>query len=200
MKQQVLSCIETRRSVRSYEAKQIPDDMRDEILKAAVYAPSGSNNQSWLFTAIQNRKILEDLNEQVRIGFGLLSVAENDYPAKIRAKQNAQKEDYNFYYHAPTLIVASNVPNYANAMADCSAALENMFLAAHALGLGTCWINQLTWHMWCLCSRIYKRCISKACAEKREYNSNYSIKMSATVLSYSGTHFLISFCKNLICA
>ena len=135
MKQQVLSCIETRRSVRSYEAKQIPDDMRDEILKAAVYAPSGSNNQSWLFTAIQNRKILEDLNEQVRIGFGLLSVAENDYPAKIRAKQNAQKEDYNFYYHAPTLIVASNVPNYANAMADCSAALENMFLAAHALGL-----------------------------------------------------------------
>ena len=52
MKQQVLSCIETRRSVRSYEAKQIPDDMRDEILKAAVYAPSGSNNQSWLFTAI----------------------------------------------------------------------------------------------------------------------------------------------------
>ena len=43
MKQQVLSCIETRRSVRSYEAKQIPDDMRDEILKAAVYAPSGSN-------------------------------------------------------------------------------------------------------------------------------------------------------------
>ena len=119
--------------------------MRDEILKAAVYAPSGSNNQSWLFTAIQNRKILEDLNEQVRIGFGLLSVAENDYPAKIRAKQNAQKEDYNFYYHAPTLIVASNVPNYANAIADCSAALENMFLAAHALGLGTCWINQLTW-------------------------------------------------------
>ncbi len=96
MKQQVLSCIETRRSVRSYESKQIPDDMRDEILKAAIYAPSGSNNQSWLFTAIQNRKILEDLNEQVRIGFGLLSVAENDYPAKIRAKQNAQKEDYNF--------------------------------------------------------------------------------------------------------
>ena len=64
MKQQVLSCIETRRSVRSYEAKQIPDDMRDEILKAAVYAPSGSNNQSWLFTAIQNRKILEDLTSK----------------------------------------------------------------------------------------------------------------------------------------
>ena len=47
---------------------------------------------TWLFTAIQNRKILEDLNEQVRIGFGLLPVAESDYPAKIRAKQNAQKK------------------------------------------------------------------------------------------------------------
>ena len=78
MKQQVLSCIETRRSVRSYELKQIPDNLRDEILKVAVYAPSGSNNQSWMFTAIQNRMILEALNEQVRIGFGLLSVAEDE--------------------------------------------------------------------------------------------------------------------------
>ena len=106
-------------------------------------------------------------------------------------------------------------------MADCSAALENMFLAAHALGLGTCWINQLTWlgqmtnvrdflaeychipkeHVICgACAVGYTNGASKACAEKREYNSNYSIKMSATVLSYSGTHFLISFCKNLICA
>lgn len=141
----VLSCIETRRSVRSYEEQQITNEMRDAILKAAVYAPSGSNNQSWLFTAIQNKAILVELNEQVRIGFSKLEVTQNDYPAKIRAKQNAQRDSYNFYYHAPTLIVASNVPNYANAMADCSAALQNMFLAAHELGLGTCWINQLTW-------------------------------------------------------
>ncbi len=145
MEQQVLSCMETRRSVRCYEEKQIPNKKRDLILKAAVYAPSGSNHQSWLFTAIQNRSLLERLNEQVRIGFGFLEVAEHDYPAKIRAKSNAQKADYNFFYHAPTLIVASNVPDYANAMADCAAALENMLLAAHALGLGACWINQLTW-------------------------------------------------------
>lgn len=145
MKHEVLSCIETRRSIRSYEELQITNDMRDAILKAAVYAPSGSNNQSWLFTAIQNKSILEQLNEQVRVGFSQLEVAPNDYPAKIRAKQRAEHDQFNFYYHAPTLIVASNVPNYANAMADCAAALQNMFLTAHALHLGACWINQLTW-------------------------------------------------------
>lgn len=142
---EVLQCIKTRRSIRRFKEKQISDAHRDKILNAAIYAPSGSNSQSWLFTAIQKKDVLLALNEEVRNGFARLQLSNNEYPAKIRAKLGARKDNYNFYYHAPTLIICSNVPNYANAMADCAAATQNMMLAARALGLGSCWINQLTW-------------------------------------------------------
>lgn len=114
------------------------------MLNAAVWAPSGGNNQSWLFTAIQNRELLLKLNDLVREGFKYW-IPDDDYPGKLAAKSASQKETYNFYYHAPTLVIASNKPNYENAMADCSLALENMFLTAQSLGLGSCYINQLHW-------------------------------------------------------
>jgi nitroreductase len=118
--------------------------MLDRLLEAAVWAPSGGNNQSWLFTAIQNRNILLELNELVKRGFQTW-IPDDDYPGKHHAKVNSQKEGYNFYYHAPALIIASNKPNYENAMADCSLALENIFLTAESLGIGSCYINQLHW-------------------------------------------------------
>jgi nitroreductase len=80
----------------------------------------------------------------VREGFQHWTPDDN-YPAKLAAKASSQKETFNFYYHAPTLIIALNRPDYENAMADCSVALENLFLAAQSLGLGSCYINQLHW-------------------------------------------------------
>jgi nitroreductase len=142
---EVYRCIKTRRSIRKFKPEQIRDIDRDKILTAATFAPSGSNSQSWQFTAIQKQDVLLALNEEVREGFARLQLSNNEYPAKIRAKLGARKNNYNFYYHAPTLIVCSNVPHYPNAMADCAAATENMMLTAHSLGLGSCWINQLTW-------------------------------------------------------
>jgi nitroreductase len=142
---ETLNSIKNRRSIRKYQDKQISEEALQLILEAAAYAPSGSNNQSWLFTAIQNREILQKLNQMVRHAFLAMEVAENEYPAKLSAKKLAQSESYSFYYNAPTLIIASNVSNYANAMADCSCALQNIFLSAYSLGLGSCWINQLCW-------------------------------------------------------
>ncbi|MDD4592644.1 MAG: nitroreductase [Parabacteroides sp.] len=142
---ETINSIKNRRSIRKYQEKQISEEALQLILEAATYAPSGSNNQSWIFTAIQNREVLQTLNRMVRHAFLEMELAENEYPAKIAAKKLAQSENYNFYYNAPTLIIASNVPNYANAMADCSCALQNIFLTAHSLGLGSCWINQLRW-------------------------------------------------------
>ena len=144
MQNVVLDCIRSRRSTRSFTPEQIKPEELDALLEAAVWAPSGGNNQSWLFTAIQNKDILLKLNELVRIGFQTY-VPDDDYPGKHGAKTASQKEGYNFFYHAPTLIIASNKPNYENAMADCSLALENIFLAAESIGLGSCYINQLHW-------------------------------------------------------
>ncbi|GHV26528.1 NAD(P)H nitroreductase [Clostridia bacterium] len=141
----ILKAILDRRSTRSFTADQISREALDLILQAAIWAPSGGNNQTWLFTAIQNKNILLQLNALAREAFISRYVPDDDYPGKHGMKTAAQNDTFNFYKHAPTLIIASNVPGYENAMADCSLALENVFLAAQSLGLGSCYINQLHW-------------------------------------------------------
>ena len=140
----IITAIHERRSTRKYTDEQITTEQLDTLLDAAVWAPSGGNNQTWLFTAIQNKEMLRRLNELVREGFKAY-VPDDDYPSKHAVKEQSQKEGYCFYMNAPTLIVASNVPNYENAMADCALALQNIFLAAQSMSLGSCYINQLHW-------------------------------------------------------
>ncbi len=144
IRNELLELIHARRSTRNFTERQVEQEQLETLLDAAIWAPSGGNNQSWLFTAIQNKELLLKLNELVREGFQLW-MPDDDYPGKLGAKAAAQKEGYNFYYHAPTIIIASNKPNYENAMADCSLGLENIFLAAQSMGLGSCYLNQLHW-------------------------------------------------------
>lgn len=119
----VLENILTRRSIRSFKEEQIKDDELDLILQAGIYAPSGMNKQSWQFTVVQNKEKIELLAKVVREALG-------------------RDAGYNFYA-PPTLIMLSNEKDNTNGLADCSCALENIFLMAHSLGIGSCWINQL---------------------------------------------------------
>lgn len=144
IRNEVLDTIHARRSTRNYTDQQVKEEQLETLLDAAIWAPSGGNNQSWLFAAIQNKDILLKLNELVRDGFKHWE-PDDDYPGKQRTKVAAQKDSYNFYYHAPVVIIASNKPNYKNAMADCALALQNIFLAAQSMGLGSCYLNQLHW-------------------------------------------------------
>ena len=144
IKNEVTDCIHARRSTRSFQDRPIDLEQLETILDAAIWAPSGGNNQSWLFTAVRDKSALLKINALVKQGFQTW-IPDDDYPGKHMAKTLSQREDYNFYYSAPVLIIASNKPNYENAMADCSLALENLFIAAQSLGLGSCYINQLHW-------------------------------------------------------
>ncbi|MEG0307500.1 MAG: nitroreductase family protein [Clostridium sp.] len=122
---EVLKNIKTRRSIRNYTEAQIPSEDLNLILEAGTYASSGMNKQSWKFTAIQNNEKLMELAAAIK--------AELCLP---------EDKEYNFY-KAPSLIIVSDDRNSKNGHLDCSAALENIFLAAHSLGIGSCWINQL---------------------------------------------------------
>lgn len=141
---EVLDCIRGRRSIRNFQERQIEAEHLAAMLEAAAWAPSGSNSQSWLFTAIQNKAILAKINELVREGLRNW-IPDDDYPAKRSAKAKAQKKDYNFFFNAPALIITSNRADYSNAIADCALALENLFLAGHSLGVGSCYVNYLHW-------------------------------------------------------
>ena len=143
---EVLQTILQRRSIRQF-LPQVPERRAlDAILQAARYAPSGSNHQSWRFTVLTKREDLQALDALVREVFCDIVIAPDDYPTKHtyqkRARENAA---FSFTYHAPVLVIVSNERTYSNAMADSACAIENMLLAAQSLGIGGCYINQLTW-------------------------------------------------------
>ncbi len=92
-------------------------------MEAAIYAPSAMNRQCWKFIVLQDKEKIEALAAVIRQALG-------------------RDENYNFY-RPDVLILASNERDNRNGVEDCACALQNIFLAAHSLGIGSVWINQL---------------------------------------------------------
>ena len=112
-----LEAILTRRSIRKYTDQKISPELVDELLKAAMSAPSANNSQPWHFVLINERQILDRVPEF------------HAYSSML--------------YFAPLAIAVcgdSNVSPLYWAQ-DCCAASENILLAAHARGLGAVWLG-----------------------------------------------------------
>ncbi|MFA6948726.1 MAG: nitroreductase family protein [Eubacteriales bacterium] len=119
---EVIRAIKERRSVRSFSEKLIPIDALEEIIDCARCAPSARNTQAWHFSIITNARLIKKLASAVGAKLG-----------------NA---GYDFY--RPTaLIICSAQSDYPFGRVDCACAMENIFLSAYSLGLGSVWINQL---------------------------------------------------------
>ena len=121
METNFLEIIRTRRSCRSYKPEQITDDQLNVVLEAGTYAPTSRGLQSPFIVAVQNKELLNRL-----------------------AKMNAEVMGVttNPYYDAPTYILVFVPEDAPNGVQDASLVLENMMLAAHAQGLGSCWIHR----------------------------------------------------------
>lgn len=132
---ETLNTIRTRCSVRVYTEQQVSAEDLNLILEAAVCAPSGMNFQDWHFTAIQKVELLVQLNDKIKSAF-----AKSDNP---QWQERGHSNTYCCYYHAPTLVIVSGKADSPLSPSDCACALENIFLAAKSLGIGSCWINQL---------------------------------------------------------
>lgn len=140
-----LEAIMTRRSTRRMKPDLPPRELIERVIEAGRAAPSGSNSQTTHFIVITKPSTLKDLAELVQSEFAKMEIAPDTY-VSLRNSINASRTgNYVFYYNAPVLIVTANKKDYGNAMADSACALENMMIAANALNLGTCWINQLHW-------------------------------------------------------
>ena len=140
-----LEALMTRRSTRSFSTVPVEQEKLDKILAAGRQAPSGGNNQTSHFLVIRNREVLNTLIHMTERAFAGMEITENTYASMKHSILASRRGGYVFCYHAPVLIVAANRKDYGNNIADCACAIENMMVAANALDLGSCWINQLKW-------------------------------------------------------
>lgn len=118
---EVLNSLKTRRSVRAYQDTQVPDALLDQVLEAGLYAASGMNNQKVIMVAVRDKET-------------------RDYMSQLNAAVMGANIDP--FYGAPCVIVVLYDPNYSTGREDASLVLGNLMEAAHAVGLGSCWIHR----------------------------------------------------------
>lgn len=111
----------TRRSVRSYTDSIPPMEVIEEICKAGTYAPTGMNRQSPIIIAVTNKEMRDRLSKLNAAVLG----ADNDP-----------------FYGAPVVLVVLADKNVRTYIEDGSLVMGNLMNAAHALGLGSCWIHR----------------------------------------------------------
>jgi len=116
-----LKFIFSRRSVRKYEKREIPEEMFTDLFEAAMAAPSAVAKDPWHFILIRDRKILDRIVEILPNGQMLRQA-----PAAVIVCGDINK---------------ANLKEVSYMLQDLSAAVENILLAATALGLGSCWLG-----------------------------------------------------------
>ena len=122
MDNEVLKAIRERRSIRRFKPEQITDEELTAVLEAGTWAPTGHGTQDPVIVAVQNDSLRQRL---MAINAELMGVSSDPY------------------YGAPTyVLVFASADNY-NKERDGSLVLGNMMLAAHSIGLASCWINRV---------------------------------------------------------
>ncbi len=131
----VIDNILTRRAVRKYTDQQVSKEKLDTILKCAIYAPSALNRQPWQVRAIQNKDLLDEINQR------FLKFAQGK---EFQGSASRYKEPgFSIFHNSPTIIVIARDANIGTSTLDCGIMLQNILLSAHAVGLGTCPIGSL---------------------------------------------------------
>lgn len=118
---ELLQTIKTRKSTKSFLDKEVPLELIEQIVEAGTYAPTGRNLQSPIIVAITNKEVRDQLS-------------------KMNASIMNAKTDP--FYGAPVVLVVLANKDVNTYIYDGSCVMENLMLAAHSLGLGSCWIHR----------------------------------------------------------
>ena len=120
-KNQVLENMKTRRSIRKYKPDMVPKEIIEKIAEAGTYAATGMGKQSPIIIAVTNKELRDRLS-----------------------KMNAQVMGSNSdpFYGAPVVLIVLANKNYGTYVYDGSLVMGNLMLAAHELGVASCWIHR----------------------------------------------------------
>lgn len=150
---------------RLYKKEQVPEFMIKRILEAGRFAPSAANRQPWKFVVLRDPEIISGMTDtSVKIcklfkssidypipgkrwrlpiaKFSIKFKPANLHPASFCAVTLIAEHKLGIFHSAPTVIVIfQDVRGISNSDLDCGIAGQNMVLAAHCMGLGTCWVS-----------------------------------------------------------
>lgn len=142
---EIFDAIYQRRAVRDYTDAVVSEAILMTLLNAAVQAPSAMNSQPWAFAIVTDRVRLKDFSDRAKAHF--LSLLTPESPLFGHREMLADPAT-NIFYNAGTLVIICARPVGLEPAEDCSLAAQNMMLAAHASGLGSCpiglarpWLN-----------------------------------------------------------
>ena len=122
----IFDCVESRRSVRKYERKDVPNELLAQVLTAGTYAPSAGNTQEWEFIIVRDREKKRRLARAA-----LMQSKVEEAPLVIVILANLEKIAVRFKERGKQVY----------ALQDTAACIQNMLLIAHDLGLGACWVG-----------------------------------------------------------
>jgi nitroreductase len=134
----VLQAIRGRRSVRAYLPKPLTRAELEALVDAAIQAPSALNHQAWAFVVIQDQALLQRYSTGIKplVLAGLPGIG-----LSAQFEKTLSDPAYHLFHEAPALIAIWARGNDPFATIDCCLAAQNLMLAAHGMGLGSCWIG-----------------------------------------------------------
>ena len=118
---ETIQTLTTRRSTKAYTDQQVDDALLDQILEAALYAPTVKNNQKFVTVAVRDKATRDQLS-----------------------RMNAQIQGSNAdpFYNAPCVVVVLSDPEVNTWVEDGSLVLGTLLNAAHSLGVSSCWVHR----------------------------------------------------------
>jgi len=153
----ILDVITSRKSIRRFKPDPVSDEMIDKILEAARWAPTGENYQPWRFVVVKSQETRNKIGDLAKVGSGSRMTAwycMGHMQERFAAIEDPEKrarvlrfmysgEVSEFAKTAPVVIavLGSLEVGSVDVPYDLSAAVENMLLEAHSLGLGGCWVH-----------------------------------------------------------
>ena len=120
---ETLKVLETRRSCRAFKPELIEEEKLQAIIKAGTYAATGMGRQSPIIIAVTNKELRDKLSV-------------------MNAKFMGKDESFDPFYGAPVILIVLADASCPTAVYDGSLTMGNLMLAAHDLGIGSCWIHR----------------------------------------------------------
>ncbi|RWM22789.1 nitroreductase family protein [Mesorhizobium sp.] len=131
----LMDALRTRRALREFTGGLVDDVTIEELVGAAVLAPSAVNLQPWAFAVVRGTERLRALSAEAR------RYALAHLPAGSPLATHVADPAFEIFHGAAVLVVICAINGETQSFEDCCLAGQNFMLAAHAKGLGTCWIG-----------------------------------------------------------